>query len=83
MGSSVDVRHITAGYNEIRNSARVKEELKRRAEKVKAAAGSGFIVRDASGATRGRYMVVPDTPQARKAEARDKVLSKALGAGSG
>lgn len=58
-------------------------DLRRRASQVKARAGAGFEVRVGVGRTRARAIVITATTEARRAEATERRLSSALGAGRG
>lgn len=83
MTNPMKVNLNIGGFDRLRNEPKVKADLQRRANEVAKRAGAGFEVRNASGQKRARYTVTPTTAAARKAEAQNKVLSKALGAGGG
>lgn len=71
------------GFNQVRKSAEVQAELRRRAEAIAAAAGGGedFVVVDSPSSTRARVVVITATPQAMLAEATDRALTRAFDAG--
>ena len=73
------------GFNEVRRSAGVQEDLMRRAQAISAAAGPAedFLVIDAPSKTRARVVVVTATLDGMKAEATDQRLTRALDAGRG
>lgn len=60
-----------AEFRELRRSAEVKADLERRAKRVAAAAGPGFVARSQVGANRARASVATDTLEARRKAARD------------
>lgn len=79
---TVRVELNIAGFEELRTSAVVVADLRRRAEAIAAAAGEGFEVDDSpQGARRGRVRVWAATEGARRAEAEDAVLTRAIDAG--
>lgn len=53
------------------------------AHRIAAAAGEGFGVKSSIWCNRARAAVIAATPAARRAEAADKVLTSAIGAGHG
>ena len=61
----------------------VRADLRRRAERIAARAGEGFEVRESEPRRRARVAVVAVTQHARRGEAKDGRLSRALGAGRG
>lgn len=61
----------------------VQAELMRRAERIAAAAGPGFKATALHGTNRARASVITDTNAARRAEAKNGVLTRALEAGRG
>lgn len=71
------------GFNEIRKSAAIQAELHRRAEAIAAAAGGepDFEVVDSPSPTRARVIVLTATPDGMRAEATDRVLTRAFDAG--
>jgi hypothetical protein len=72
-----------AGFREIRKSAKVTADLRRRAEAVARAAGPGFEVTESPSKNRARFTVHPESSEAFAANARDNVLVRALEAGRG
>lgn len=61
----------------------VQAELMRRAERIAKAAGPGFKATALRGTNRARASVITNTKAARRAEAKNGVLSRALEAGRG
>lgn len=64
-------------------SREVELNLLARAQRVAAAAGPGFKAESSVGKNRARASVFPTTSAAKRAEAKDGALSKALDAGRG
>lgn len=60
---------------------KIAADLERRAEAIAAAAGDGMEASVQTGQTRARASVVTGSLDARLAEARDRSLTSALGAG--
>ncbi len=81
MGKKVKVTLNNAEFRKLRTSAPVVADLKRRLDNIAAAAGPGMRVRVSSGGSRARGTVYTATMAARRREARDRVLTKALDAG--
>ena len=71
------------GVNEIMKSAEVEADLMRRGRKIAAAAGPGFEAVSEPHKWIARVYVQAETHAARRAEAKDRVLSRALDAGRG
>lgn len=71
------------GLRELLRSDAVQAELRRRAQQVAAAAGPGHRVEVSAGRNRARAAVITDTPEARRAEATDRALTRAINAGKG
>ena len=71
------------GVAEILKSAGVLAELERRAHAIAAAAGDGFVVESSTGRSRARVRVYADTFEAKRAEAKDRALTRAIDAGRG
>lgn len=67
----------------IMQSPAVMNELTRRANQVQAAAGPGHMVTSRIGRTRARVSVITATDRARRAEAQDRALTRALDAARG
>lgn len=76
------IEFLSPGFRAALNSPEVKAELFRRAYRIAATAGDGFVVRF-SPSDRARVIVGANTRAARKAEAKDKALTRAIGAGRG
>lgn len=83
MASKVRIEMNPAGFQEILKSAGVQADLERRAEAIANAAGDGMDVDVRVGRTRARASVRTGTPEAMRAEARDKTLTRAIDAGRG
>lgn len=78
------VRLNIRGVNRVMKAPGVVEILRRRAEGIARDAGPGFVAEaDNSHPWIARAWVRADTAAARRAEARDKALTKALGRASG
>jgi len=73
------------GFNEARKSAALQANLRSRAQKIAEAAGGApdYEVIDSPSGTRARVVVRTATPEARKAEATNRTLTRALDAGRG
>lgn len=73
-----------AAFRELMNSPEVRDDLKRRAEKVADAAGDGYeVLMNERRRGRAGVTVAPGTSAARRVEARDHKLLSALDAGRG
>ncbi len=83
MSTKVKIVMINAGFNAVRRSEGVRADLLARAEKIRDAAGEGFAVIQTDNPSRSGALVVANTNAARRAEATDKVLTKAIDAGRG
>jgi hypothetical protein len=70
-----------AAIGKLLESPEVRADLKRRTDRIAAAAGQGFEASVEVGRNRARGSVITATPEARSAEARDHVLLRALDAG--
>lgn len=81
--AKVKIKFNRAGFNAARRDPAVKADIHRRAQAIANAAGEGFVVIDTDNAGRSGSMVVAETFEARRAEATDKVLTKAIDAGRG
>ncbi len=84
---SVLIKINSKGVQEILKSARVQEDLKRRADAIAAQANSaagivdGFVSGSELGRSRARAYVVTATAEAMVAEATNRTLTRALDAG--
>ncbi|HLS46088.1 MAG TPA: hypothetical protein VK045_11695 [Ornithinicoccus sp.] len=83
MASKVRIEMNPAGFQAILKSAEVQADLGRRAEAIANAAGDGMDVDVRVGRTRARASVRTGSPEAMRAEARDKTLTRAIDAGRG
>lgn len=82
MGSvRVDVND--AGIQALLKSPEVRALLKAKADRIAAAAGGGMEASSWTGRTRARASVITATSGARRAEAKDRALTRALDAGRG
>lgn len=70
------------GFRELRKNAAAAADLRRRAEKVAADAGPGFEVRESPSRNRTRFVVVPTTDEARRANRDSYAILRALSAGA-
>jgi aspartate/methionine/tyrosine aminotransferase len=73
----------TAAFRSILRSGVMAADLTRRGERIAAAAGEGFGSQTNVGRHRVRVTVAAETRAAARAEATDKVLTRAIGAGRG
>lgn len=80
MARSGQVKMLRKGSKELLQSAEVQAELKRRADAIAQRAGAGFVAEVKVGKTRALASVRADTADAKRAEANDRVLLKALDA---
>jgi hypothetical protein len=62
-------------------SPEVRADLAARARRIAAAAGPGFDARSDMGRTRARAVVITTDEASRRAQAEDRVLSRAISAG--
>lgn len=83
MATKVRIEPIIEGFNAVRRSEGVRADLLARAERIQAAAGEGFEVVPTDNPSRSGVLVVANTIESRRAEATDKVLTKAIDAGRG
>lgn len=77
------VKINTKGASEVLSSAGVAADLAARGQRIAAAAGSGFEVRQTRNRDRAVVFVTAATPEARKAEASKRALTRAVDAGRG
>lgn len=73
----------SAGFRAVLRSPEVLADLSRRGQAIAEAAGDGVGIQASVGANRARVTVATETREAAEAEATDKVLTSALGAGRG
>ena len=83
MFKSVRIELNAAGVRSLLQSSDVQADLQGRAERIAAAAGGApdFVAESRVGATRARASVRTATFDGMRAEATDRVLSRALDAG--
>lgn len=70
-----------SGVRDLLRSEEVRADLERRGNAIAAAAGAGFVVETWRGIRRYRVMVRTDTEVARRVEATQRVLTRAIDAG--
>lgn len=83
MAEQIRIEVNSTGIQALLKSEEVQSLLAAKAERIAAAAGDGFEVSSRIGATRARASVITATKAARKAEAVDRSLTKAIDAGRG
>lgn len=83
MAGKVRVEMNSAGAQELLKSPEVQGELRKRADRVAAAAGEGHEVSVWVGRDRARATVTTVSARAKRAEANDRALLRALEAGGG
>lgn len=71
------------GFDEVRRSQEVQDDLFRRGDAIGAAAGEGFEVRKSVNKTRARVSIITAEPEAMVRQARDHVLERSIDAGRG
>jgi len=81
MAKRVRIEINKQGVRDLLLSREVAADIDRRAGKVAAAAGPGFVVKSNNTSERHRAVVVTDTHEARRAEAKDRALTRAIDAG--
>lgn len=69
------------GFRQLRKSNEVLEELEKRAERIADAAGSGVETSPFMGRNRARVSVITVTEEARRANAEQNTLLRAVDAG--
>lgn len=77
---TVKFKPNSAGIRDFLKSKQVQEMLAAEAEKVRSRAGDGFTAQVNVG-TRARATVLAETPQAKRRQARDHILERAVGGG--
>jgi hypothetical protein len=73
------LRFNPGAFKELRTSPGVTAYTREVAEQVAAAAGPGFAVKPGAGRNRARFVVVPTTPDAYRANYEDLAVVRALG----
>lgn len=81
MSGKAEIHLNSAGIRKLLRSAEVQAELKRRADRIAAAAGPGMEASVVAGANRARASVITGNARARRAEATTADLTRALDAG--
>lgn len=79
--AGVKVRLTRSGPRQLRQSPGVKADMERRAQAIAAAAGGGMEVDSHVGRSRARATVAAVSWEARRAEASDRALTRAIDAG--
>jgi hypothetical protein len=87
MAKKLRIEFHSEGFQAVLNSEGVRTKLKQMAENVASAAGDGFEVTekelDYGGSPRPGMIVSAETYEAKKAEATDKALTRAISAARG
>lgn len=83
MAEKIRIEVNSAGVQALLKSDEVQALLKAKADRIAAAAGEGMEATSHVGRTRARASVITATRAARKAEAVDRALTKAIDAGRG
>ncbi len=78
---SVRVKLNRKGVRELLCSTDVGKDLSGRGQRIAEAAGPGHVVTRRMGRSRQRVSVITDTPEAMRAEATARTLTRALDAG--
>lgn len=81
--ADVTIKLNTAGVRELLRSEEVRRDLEERAQRMAEAAGEGFEASSSIGTTRAHATVRTASFAARKAEATDRALTRAIDAGRG
>ena len=81
--ASIRIDMNSAGIQDLLKSSPVRALLKAKADRIAAAAGPGMVAYSRVGKTRARASVVTDSYKAKRAEAKDRALTKAIDAGRG
>lgn len=83
MAEKIRIEINSAGIQALLKSEEVQSLLMAKAQRIAAAAGEGMEASSMVGKTRARASVITATRAARKAEAVDRSLTKAIDAGRG
>lgn len=83
MPQPVVIKYERGAYNALRKAPGVESDLRRRAAAIARAAGPGMKTDSRLGRNRARASVFTATPEAMRAEASERALTRALGAGRG
>lgn len=81
MAKNVRIKLNRKGVQALLRGPEIQADLERRANAIAAAAGPGFDVDTFVGRNRARADVATGTHEARKAEATNRVLTRAIDAG--
>lgn len=79
--SSLRLKINNDGIRELLGSAVVQDDLKARGDRIAAAAGGGHAVTATTNRDRAVVFVTTTTHEARKAEAEDRALTRAIDSG--
>ena len=83
MADRLEIKLDAAGMRELLRDEGVKADLARRARNIAAAAGPGMSTSSSRGRNRALAMVWTDTPEAMRAEAKTRKLTRSIDAGRG
>jgi hypothetical protein len=83
VGNSIRIDVNDAGIRALLKSPEVQAMLKAKADRIAAAAGPGMEATSWAGRTRARASVITATAKARRAEATNRSLTRAIDAGRG
>jgi tRNA A37 threonylcarbamoyltransferase TsaD len=83
VASKVRIDINSAGIQEVLKSSQVRAFLLAKAQRIAAAAGPGMVASSRIGQTRARASVITDTYKAKRAEATNRSLTRAIDAGRG
>lgn len=81
MPQRIRVKLNSAGVRALLRSSGVQADLRSRAQRIAARAGDGHTVHTSQSAQRARAEVVTESFEAMMLEARDRNLTRAIGAG--
>ena len=83
MADKPRIEYNSAMFRAILTGAEVRADLEDRGGRIESAAGEGFEASTSVGANRVRVSVVAATAEARREEAENGTLSRAIGAAGG
>ena len=81
--ASIRIDMNSAGIQELLKSSPVQALLKAKADRIAAVAGPGMLASSRVGKTRARASVITDSFAAKRAEAKDRRLTRAIDSGRG
>lgn len=81
MASNVRIEFNDKAFRDLLRSDEVKADLERRARRIAAAAGPGHVAESERQRNRARAAVITETSEAKRAEAVDHALTRAIDAG--